>query len=124
MKVAGSVSMSCVMVLASTNDLRFCGIRASWLLLAVWLGKGGFTSAAFRWAATGMTSLGSLTENGVISIGWMMFFIWIGVPSCDDPPWALMVVPCGIEAIRTRAPGSTVLGLSASCTRGMITHSP
>jgi hypothetical protein len=35
----GSSSMACVMVPASTQDVRSCGIRAVPLLAAIWLGN-------------------------------------------------------------------------------------
>src|SRR5580704_12324481 len=96
--VLGSSSMACVIVPASTNDVRSCGMRAVSLSDAIWLGN---WTLLFGWPIV----------NGV------MFTAAIsGLPSMmDEVPWASIVVPCGIDAMRvTVGPsrGSVVAGMA------------
>src|ERR1700728_4304615 len=77
------------------NRLRSCGILAVFALLAVWLGNDPLDGV--------MSRLG--IEGGPLKV--------------RNVPWALSVVPCGIEAIRTMVTPS-----SGSLVAGIFIHSP
>lgn len=90
--VLGSVSMAWVMVPAVMNLLRSCGSRGVSVLEAVWL-------------MNGILPLGLPMMNGVMSTAGM-----VGAPltlEVGARHWALMVVPCGMDAIRVRDSPST-----------------
>src|SRR5579875_948473 len=93
--VLGSFSMAWVMVPFAMNVDRSCGIRAVLASVAVWLGNGPLDGVMVTGGGDG------------------------GPAKVRNVPWQLIVVPCGIEAIRTRlvpSPGSLV--------PGTIIHSP
>jgi hypothetical protein len=103
--VFGSVKMACVMVPSAINLLRSCGSRGVLALDAVWLAKV-------------IVSLGLPIKNGVISTAFM-----VGGPAMlvvGARAWALMVVPCGMDAIRTSDSPST----GSVVVAGMCIHSP
>src|SRR5450755_1510924 len=88
------------MVPAAMNGARFFGIRAVLSSVAIWLGNGIF-----------FTGLLPIT-NGVMSTGGMT-----GFPAAvDEVPWASIVVPCGIDAMRAMVAPSAglVVGGTAS----------
>src|SRR5208282_6351603 len=72
------------MVPAAIKAARSCGILGAFALLAVWLGKV-------------ILLVGFPVTNGVISTGFMVG----GPATVTAVPCASMVVPCGIEAMRT-----------------------
>jgi hypothetical protein len=95
--------MAWVIVPALMKLVRSCGILAVPGVATVWLGKeinfSGFEPVT----------------NGVMRTGFM-----VGGPTKDtEVPWAPMVVPCGIDAMRMSVTPSagTVVG-------GTIIHSP
>src|ERR1700690_2634696 len=77
------------------NRVRSCGILAVRALLAVWLGNAPLV---------GVMLTGGI-EGGPLKV--------------RNVPWALSVVPCGIEAIRTR-----VVPSAGSVVGGTIIHTP
>ena len=95
--VLGSVSMAWVMVPAAMNLPRSCGSLGVSVLAAVW-------------PMNGILLLGLPIANGVMSTAGM-----VGGPltlEVGARHWALMVVPCGMDAIRVRdspSTGSTVV---------------
>src|SRR3954471_5498341 len=92
----GSSRMACVIVPAAMKLERSCGILGVGVLVAVWEGNRIFAPAP-------------LLPMGVMSTGG----ITGGPGFLSNVPWALIVVPCGMEAIRTTvtvSPGADVLG--------------
>ena len=77
------------------NRVRSCGIRAVRESLAVWLGNRPIS---------GVMLTGGI-EGGPLNV--------------RNVPWALSVVPCGIEAIRTR-----VVPSAGSLVAGTCIHTP
>ena len=104
--VFGSSRMAWVIVPAFMNGVRSCGSLRVFVRFAVWLGK-----------LTGDGGL-LLIVNGVILVGGILG--GPGVVAVGATPWALIVVPCGMEAIRLS--DSTCTGLVA--VTGTRIHSP
>ena len=104
--VFGSCRMSWVIVPAVMNGVRSCGSLRVFVRFAVWLGN-----------VTNFVGL-LLITNGVISVGGILGAP--GVVVVGATPWALIVVPCGIEAIRFS--DSTCTGLVVDA--GTRIHSP
>src|ERR1700753_3361294 len=98
--------MAWVIVPAAMNGVRSWGIRAVPLAAAVWLGKV-------------ILPAGLPMANGVMSIAGITFEMVIGALMSAVPPWAAIVVPCGMEGIRTTVPGS-----AGWVVWGTIIHSP
>src|SRR5215472_5973765 len=101
-KVLGSSSIACVIVPAATKDVRSCGIRTVSLLDAFWLGNLRLTP-------------GWPMKNGVMSLDPMTG----GPLLVEKVPWASIVVPWGIDAMR-----KTVCGTLGSVVFGMHIQSP
>src|SRR5215467_12716225 len=97
-RVLGSSIIACVIVPAATKDVRSCGILGVSLLEAFWLGNGTFEGG---WPIL----------NGVVSLGPMTG----GPLIVEKVPWASIVVPWGIDAmrqtVRCRTWGSVVFRL-------------
>src|SRR5215472_7726027 len=93
--VFGSSRMAWVMVPFLMNRVRSCGIRAVFELLAVWLAN--------------RPMLGVMLTGGIEG----------GPLNVRNVPCALSVVPCGIEAIRTR-----VFPSGGSVVAGTFIHTP
>ena len=91
----GSSRMAWVMEPAAMNAVRSCGMRGVAWAVAVWLGKCCLAPP--------------LMKKGVMSTGGM-----VGGPVMSvDVPWAMMVTPWGMEAMRVRVEprwGAVVLG--------------
>src|SRR5262249_22986038 len=102
-RVLGSSTIACVIVPAAMKDVRSCGILAVFLSDAFWLGNGTFEGG---WPIL----------NGVVSLGPMTG----GPLIVEKVPWASIVVPWGIDAIR-KTVGSGTLG---SVVFGMLIQSP
>src|SRR5215467_6186562 len=98
-RVLGSSIIACVIVPAAMKDVRSCGILAVFLSDAFWLGNGTFDGG---WPIL----------NGVVSLGPMT-----GGPAVggEKVPWASIVVPWGIDAmrktVRSGTLGSVVFGM-------------
>ena len=102
--VFGSVSMAWVIVPAAINLVRSCGSLGVSVADAVWL-------------ANGILLLVPIT-NGVMSTAGM-----VGGPATlvvGARHWALIVVPCGMDAIRASDSPST----GSLVVAGMCIHSP
>ena len=104
--VFGSSRMAWVIVPAFMNVVRSCGSLRVFVRFAVWLGNG-------------MNGGGLvLIANGVILVA--AIFGGPGVVVVGATPWALIVVPCGMEAIRFS--DSTCTGFFVDA--GTRIHSP
>src|ERR1700737_5022805 len=88
--VFGSSRIACVMVPAAMKGVRSCGMRGVVLSVAVWL----LNLILFAGLPPG---------KGVMSTGSIL-----GPPLTEaiSMPWATIVVPCGIDAIRVTVNGS------------------
>ena len=106
--VFGSSRMAWVIVFSFMNGSRFCGSRRVFAVVAVWLGN-----------LTNLRGL-LLMTNGVILSTWMLGGPEVVVLGVGATPWALIVVPCGIEAIRFSV--SICFGLTVDA--GTRIHSP
>ena len=104
--VFGSSRMAWVIVPVFMNGDRSCGSLRVFVRVAVWLGN-----------VTGDGGL-LLIRNGVILVGGIVG--GPGVVAVGATPWALIVVPCGMEAIRLS--DSTCTGLVV--VTGTRIHSP
>lgn len=104
--VFGSSRMAWVIVPALMNGVRSCGSLSVFFKLAVWLGNGTGDGGLLLIKNGVIFATGILGGPGVVVVGAM--------------PWALIVVPCGMEAIRLSV--STCTGLVVDA--GTRIHSP